>query len=55
MNNYQKLINALNKIRDCATTEMVEILTRTDYDGFIALKAISAKVTQVLKECQEEV
>lgn len=50
---YNKLVDALKKIQDCATTEMVEISTRADYDGLIALKGISAKVTQVLKEIGE--
>lgn len=52
---YNKLVDALKKIQDCATTEMVEISTRTDYNGLIALKGISAKVTQVLKEVEGEI
>lgn len=46
----ESLKDALVKIRDCATTEMVEISTRKDYDGFLALKGISIKVSKVLKD-----
>lgn len=49
---YYKLVDALKKIQDCATTEMVEISTRADYDGFLALQGISAKVKQILKDVE---
>ena len=47
-------IDALNRIKDCATTEMVEISTRADYNGFIALAAISAKIDKVLNNKKPE-
>lgn len=49
----ENLIEDLKNIRDCATTEMVEISTRNDYDGFLALKGISAKITKMLKDIEE--
>lgn len=46
----EKLTQALRDIRECATTEMVEIATRKDYNGFLVLQGISAKVKQVIGE-----
>lgn len=43
-----KLKQALRDIRECATTEMVEIATRKDYNGFLALQGISAKINEVI-------
>lgn len=45
----EKLTDALLKIKKCAVTGMVEITTRADYNGFLALQGITAKVNQVLK------
>lgn len=45
----EKLTEALMLIKKCAVTEMVEIATRADYNGFLALQGITAKVNQVLK------
>ena len=44
-----ELRDALLKIKDCVITEMVEIAARADYNGFLALQGITAKVNQVLK------
>ena len=49
----ERIKEDITKIKDCATTEMVEIATRKDYNGFLALKAISAKTTQMLKIIDE--
>ena len=43
----------IEKIKDCTTTEMVEISTRKDYDGFLALKGISVKTTKILQKISE--
>ena len=43
-----KLKQVLRDIRECATTEMVEIATRKDYNGFLALQGISAKIKEVI-------
>lgn len=47
---YEQYKQALETIQNFATIEMVEIATRTDYDGFLALKGISAKINKVLKD-----
>lgn len=50
----KNLSEALLKIKNCAVTEMVEIATRADYNGFLALQGITAKVNQVLKINESE-
>ena len=50
----EKLTEALMLIKKCAVTEMVEIATRADYNGFLALQGITAKVNQVLKITEVE-
>ena len=48
-----KIAEDLKMIQNCIKTEVVEISTRDNYDGLIALKGISAKITEMLKDINE--